>query len=86
MNQQPLSIPADTQASLLDVLREQLHLTGTKKGCDHEQCGACTVHIDGQTALSSLTIAHMVTDKKITTIEGLAMGEQIHPMQEGFIA
>ena len=85
INNKNYPIPADTRSTLLDVLREQLQLTGTKKGCDHGQCGACTVHIDGKTALSCLTLANMATDKKITTIEGIATGEKLHPMQEAFI-
>ncbi|MBF0596023.1 (2Fe-2S)-binding protein [Faecalibacter rhinopitheci] len=86
INNKNYSIPTDTRSTLLDVLREQLHFTGTKKGCDHGQCGACTVHIDGKTALSCLTLASMVKDKKITTIEGIATGEELHPMQEAFIS
>ena len=70
---------------LLDLLREQLGLTGTKKGCDHGQCGACTVHIDGRRALSCLALAVMQDGKEITTIEGLAKGDSLHPMQEAFI-
>jgi xanthine dehydrogenase YagT iron-sulfur-binding subunit len=75
----------DSRTTLLDLLRENLHLTGTKKGCDHGQCGACTVHIDGTRMLSCLTLAAMVPGKEITTIEGLADGEKLHPMQEAFI-
>jgi xanthine dehydrogenase YagT iron-sulfur-binding subunit len=71
--------------SLLDLLREQLNLTGTKKGCDHGQCGACTVHINGRRVNSCLTLAIMQDGKKITTIEGLAKGDDLHPMQEAFI-
>ena len=70
---------------LLDLLREQLSLTGTKKGCDHGQCGACTVHIEGRRILSCLTLAVMLDGKKVTTIEGLANGDTLHPMQEAFI-
>ena len=70
---------------LLDLLREQLGLTGTKKGCDHGQCGACTIHIEGRRTLSCLTLAVMQESKKITTIEGLANGDTLHPMQEAFI-
>lgn len=76
---------SDTRTTLLDLLRENLHLTGTKKGCDHGQCGACTVHVDGERVLSCLTLSAMVTDKEITTIEGLADGEDLHPMQQAFI-
>jgi xanthine dehydrogenase YagT iron-sulfur-binding subunit len=75
----------EPRVTLLDLLREQLHLTGTKKGCDYGQCGACTVHVDGQRVNSCLTLAMMVDGKKITTIEGLAKGDELHPMQEAFI-
>lgn len=75
----------DPRTALLDALRENLHLTGTKKGCDHGQCGACTVHLDGHSALSCLTLAVMAQGKAITTIEGLAKGDTLHPMQAAFI-
>jgi xanthine dehydrogenase YagT iron-sulfur-binding subunit len=69
----------------LDLLREQLALPGTKKGCDHGQCGACTVHVDGRRILSCMSMAVMLEGKKVTTIEGLANGDQLHPMQQAFI-
>ncbi|WP_084165821.1 (2Fe-2S)-binding protein [Dyadobacter crusticola] len=75
----------EPRATLLDVLREQLDLTGTKKGCDYGQCGACTVHVDGQRVLSCLSLAVMLEGKEVTTIEGLAKGEELHPMQQAFI-
>jgi len=75
----------EPRLTLLDLMREQLALTGTKKGCDHGQCGACTVHVDGRRVLSCLTLAVMVEGKKVTTIEGLANGDKLHPMQEAFI-
>jgi len=75
----------DSRASLLDLLRERAGLTGTKKGCDHGQCGACTVHIDGRTALSCLTLAAKVSGKNITTVEGLSSEDTLHPMQRAFI-
>lgn len=71
--------------SLLDVLREHLDLTGTKKGCDHGQCGACTVLVDGKRINSCLTLAVMQEDKEITTIEGLAKDGELHPVQQAFI-
>jgi xanthine dehydrogenase YagT iron-sulfur-binding subunit len=74
----------DPRTTLLDLLREQLGLTGTKKGCDFGQCGACTVHVDGQRVLSCLSFAVMQHGKKITTIEGLSNGATLHPMQEAF--
>lgn len=80
---QNLSI--EPRVTLLDLLREQLHLTGTKKGCDYGQCGACTVHVDGHRVNSCLTLAMTVDGKKVTTIEGLAKGDELHPMQEAFI-
>lgn len=75
----------EPRTTLLDLMREQLALTGTKKGCDHGQCGACTVHVDGKRVLSCLTLGVMVEGKRVTTIEGLADGEKLHPMQEAFI-
>jgi len=79
----PLRI--EPRVSLLDALRERLQLTGTKKGCDAGQCGACTVHVAGKRVLSCLTLAVSVQGKPITTIEGLARGEQLHPLQLAFI-
>ena len=71
--------------SLLDALREYLHLTGTKKGCDHGQCGACTVLVNGTRINSCLTLAIMEEGNEITTIEGLAKGNELHPMQTAFV-
>ena len=75
----------EPRVTLLDLLREQLSLSGTKKGCDHGQCGACTVHVDGKRVLSCMSLAVMLEGKEITTIEGIANGEDLHPMQEAFI-
>ncbi|RYG39464.1 2Fe-2S iron-sulfur cluster binding domain-containing protein [bacterium] len=75
----------DPRASLLDTLRESLHLTGTKKGCDHGQCGACTVHINGKRANSCLSLALTNQGDEITTIEGLGTPEKLHPMQTAFV-
>lgn len=75
----------EPRVTLLDLLREQLKLTGSKKGCHHGQCGACTVHVNGQRVLSCLSLAVMQNGKKITTIEGLAKGDELHPMQAAFI-
>jgi xanthine dehydrogenase YagT iron-sulfur-binding subunit len=79
------SLSVEPRVTLLDLLREQLHLMGTKKGCDHGQCGACTVHVDGKRINSCLSLAVMNQGKKIITIEGLANGDKLHPMQEAFI-
>lgn len=79
------SVQIDTRTSLLDTLREHLDLTGSKKGCDHGQCGACTVIIDGRRQLSCLTLAVMCDGKKVTTIEGLANGDKLHPIQQAFL-
>ncbi|MDT0643449.1 2Fe-2S iron-sulfur cluster-binding protein [Zunongwangia sp. F363] len=79
----PLTL--DSRVTLLDALRERLALTGSKKGCDHGQCGACTVMIDGKRKLSCLTLAATCEDKEITTIEGLAEDGRLHPMQEAFL-
>jgi xanthine dehydrogenase YagT iron-sulfur-binding subunit len=76
----------DPRVSLLDALRERLGLVGTKKGCDHGQCGACTVLVDGRAVNACLTLAATVEGAAITTIEGLARGERLHPVQEAFIA
>ena len=78
-------LSVEPRVTLLDLLREQLKLTGTKKGCDYGQCGACTVHVNGKRVLSCMSLAVMQDGKKVTTIEGLAEGEKLHPMQEAFI-
>lgn len=85
VNGKKLKLSVEPRTTLLDLLREQLHLTGTKKGCDYGQCGACTVHVDGQRVNSCLSFAVMHDGKKITTIEGLADGDKLHPMQEAFV-
>jgi xanthine dehydrogenase YagT iron-sulfur-binding subunit len=79
-------IRIDPRATLLDTLRETVHLTGTKKGCDHGQCGACTVHVNGQRVNSCLRLALMHEGDDITTIEGLGTPEALHPMQAAFVA
>ena len=81
---QPLEL--DTRTTLLDALREHLKLTGTKKGCDHGQCGACTVLVDGRRINSCLTLAVMHEGDSITTIEGLGTADKLHPMQAAFVA
>ena len=85
VNGKAVPVEIDVRTSLLDLLREQLHLTGAKKGCDHGQCGACTVHVDGRRVASCLTLAAKVDGRAVTTIEGLADGETMHPMQQAFI-
>ncbi|RYF98345.1 MAG: 2Fe-2S iron-sulfur cluster binding domain-containing protein [Chitinophagaceae bacterium] len=79
------SVRVGSWSSLLDTLREILHLTGTKKGCDHGQCGACTVLCDDKRILSCMTLAVMKNGAKIKTIEGIADGENLHPLQQAFI-
>jgi xanthine dehydrogenase YagT iron-sulfur-binding subunit len=78
-------LEVDTCATLLDTLREQLSLFGTKKGCDHGQCGACTVHVNGRRVNSCLTLAVMHDGDEITTIEGLAPYDALHPVQAAFV-
>lgn len=78
-------LSVEPRVTLLDLLREQLHLTGTKKGCDYGQCGACTVHVNGKRVLSCMSLAIMQDGKKVSTIEGLAKGDDLHPMQQAFI-
>jgi xanthine dehydrogenase YagT iron-sulfur-binding subunit len=85
VNGKALSLQVEPRVTLLDLLREQLGLTGTKKGCDHGQCGCCTVHVDGRRINSCLSLAVTNHGKKITTIEGLANGDKLHPMQEAFL-
>lgn len=85
INGQPVHLTIDARASLLDVLRETLALTGAKKGCDHGQCGACTVHVDGRRVASCLTFAAKVDGREVTTIEGIGDGESLHVMQRAFI-
>src|SRR4030088_2962630 len=79
------SLTLDTRTSLLDALREHLELTGSKKGCDHGQCGACTVLLDGRRVNSCLTLAVTANGAEITTIEGLAQGDSLHPVQAAFL-
>ena len=86
LNGAPCDVEVESWVTLLDLLRDRLDLTGTKKGCDHGQCGACTVLVDGQRVLSCLTLAVMRDGCEVTTVEGLADGEQLHPLQQAFIA
>jgi xanthine dehydrogenase YagT iron-sulfur-binding subunit len=85
VNGQNRSLDLDPRTTLLDALREHLHLTGTKKGCDHGQCGACTVIVDGRRINSCLTLAVMHEGDAITTIEGLGTPEHLHPLQAAFV-
>ncbi|WP_414720016.1 (2Fe-2S)-binding protein [Umezawaea sp.] len=79
------SLTADPRETLLDAVRERLALTGTKKGCDRGQCGACTVHVDGRRVVSCLTLLATLDGAAVTTIEGLADGDRLHPLQRAFI-
>ncbi|HSI40202.1 MAG TPA: (2Fe-2S)-binding protein [Xanthobacteraceae bacterium] len=86
VNGVPLAASVDPRSSLLDFVREQLGLTGAKKGCDHGQCGACTVHVDGRRVASCLTPAVQAHGRQVLTIEGLSpAGSPLHPMQQAFI-
>jgi nicotinate dehydrogenase subunit A len=85
INGQSYSVDADPQTSLLTVLREHLDLTGSKYGCGEGMCGACTVLIDGKAQRSCITRVGSVGEKKVTTIEGLARGEELHPVQAAFL-
>lgn len=85
INGEKHTLRVEPRLTLLDLLRERLKLTGTKKGCDQGQCGACTVHVDGVRTLSCLSLAIMNEGAEVTTIEGLSSGSELHPMQEAFI-
>jgi xanthine dehydrogenase YagT iron-sulfur-binding subunit len=86
VNGKTYDLRIDPRTTLLDCLREHLHLTGSKKGCDHGQCGACTVHINGRRVNSCLCLAAMYQGDEITTIEGVGQPENLHPMQEAFVS
>lgn len=85
INGAEVEAPEDARVSLLDLLRERVHLTGTKVGCNQGACGACTVLVDGERVLSCLTLAAQVDGRSVTTIEGLAEAEALHPLQAAFI-
>jgi len=85
INGEAVAPPADARVSLLDLLRERLHLTGTKKGCNQGACGACTVLVDGERVLSCLALAVQYDGRAVTTVEGLANGDDLHPLQAAFI-
>jgi len=85
VNGEPRRLTVDTRSSVLDVLREQLDLTGTKKGCDHGQCGACTVLLDGRRVNSCLALAVAHDGAEVTTVEGLATDGELHPLQAAFV-
>jgi xanthine dehydrogenase YagT iron-sulfur-binding subunit len=78
-------VQADVRTTLLDLLRERLHLTGTKKGCDHGLCGACTVAVDGERVLGCLTLAASIDGSEVLTIEGIADGDELHALQRSFV-
>ena len=86
VNGREYNLRPDVRTTVLDALREQIGLTGTKKGCDHGQCGACTVHLDGERVLSCLLLVEGLAGREVTTIEGIADSEgELHPMQQAFI-
>jgi xanthine dehydrogenase YagT iron-sulfur-binding subunit len=85
VNGQEKSLKVDSRVTLLDAVRDRLHMSGTKKGCDHGACGACTVLVGGKRVLSCLSLAIMAQGKEITTIEGLAHGDELHPVQAAFV-
>jgi xanthine dehydrogenase YagT iron-sulfur-binding subunit len=85
LNGSPTQVEVYPWITALDLLREQLDLIGTKKGCDHGQCGACTVLVDGRRVNACLTLAVMLDGRELTTIEGLATGDELHPMQRAFV-
>jgi xanthine dehydrogenase YagT iron-sulfur-binding subunit len=85
INGKQISLTLDARVTLLDLLRERLSMTGTKKGCDHGQCGACTILVNGNRVNSCLALAVAYDGDKITSIEGLSSGDQLHPMQDAFI-
>ncbi|MGC2288648.1 MAG: (2Fe-2S)-binding protein [Thermoplasmata archaeon] len=85
INGQPIEVPSPPERILLDLLREDLNLTGTKRGCDLGTCGCCTVLLDGRPALSCLTLAALAEGKAITTIEGVSSGTGLHPVQRAFV-
>ncbi|MFD9814167.1 2Fe-2S iron-sulfur cluster-binding protein [Streptomyces sp. NPDC059080] len=85
VNGETYALPVDHRTTLLDALRERLDLTGTKKGCDHGQCGACTVLVDGRRSLACLQFAVAAQGREVTTIEGVADGDRLHPVQQAFL-
>ncbi|GAA2622077.1 (2Fe-2S)-binding protein [Streptomyces axinellae] len=85
INDAEYTLPVDHRTTLLDALRERLDLTGTKKGCDQGQCGACTVLLDGRRSVACLQLAVAAEGREITTIEGMAEGDQLHPVQQAFL-
>ncbi|KAB2699470.1 MULTISPECIES: (2Fe-2S)-binding protein [Hyphomicrobiales] len=85
VNNVNVQVEIDPHRTLLDMLRDDLHLTGTKKGCDHGQCGACTVHIDGDRRLSCLQFAAQLDGRAVTTIEGVGCASNLHPLQQAFV-
>ncbi|MEU6599972.1 (2Fe-2S)-binding protein [Streptomyces flaveolus] len=85
INGEKYTLPVDHRTTLLDALRERLDLTGTKKGCDQGQCGACTVLVDGRRSVACLQLAVATEGREITTIEGVADGDQLHPVQQAFL-
>src|SRR3954469_21130733 len=85
INETPHELTIDVRTTLLDLLREQLGLTGTKKGCDHGLCGACTVAVDGERVLSCLTLAVSIDGADVLPIEGIADGDELHPLQAAFV-
>jgi carbon-monoxide dehydrogenase small subunit len=85
INSEPYELLVEPYWSLLDLLRDHLHLTGTKRGCDEGDCGACTVLLQGKTVTSCMVLALHAKDKEVITVEGLARGDRLHPVQEAFV-